>query len=369
MVLATVPGQSPAPAGQVSTGADTLVLSRDNIVRSYQTAFSGGNTLQPAFSWQLARAAGAQVPLDTTRRLIRLTRPDPGRLPAIPFRNVVNGEVPRSELQGRVVLIGLTGPGRREVRGPYHVPIPSVHMQARLVTSQLAAPFVTFPRWLRALLGVLTLVAAVRLRGLWGYGLAFALLALSVPLWLLGVLLPAVTLSLCAVLGAALVAAERIWNLRQLNTHDPLTGCGNRLAFTRAAEQRWPARSQRPLGLVLVEINGFRQVTDLYGREAGHELLREVASRLGRARRRHGLLFRWGSDEFAVLLDNMTAPELQRQRERLGAALSGLTYREVPVQANVGSALSTPEMDSAAQLVEAASRDHFRARLTGSQRS
>lgn len=369
VVLATAPGEPVASAGQVNTGVGTLIRSQDDIVRSYTTAFQDGDRLQPTFAWQLARAGGAEVPLNTTRRLIRLTRPDPGRLPAIPFRNIVNGEVPRRELQGRVVLVGLTGRGRPEVRGPYHLLIPSVHMQARLVTSQLMAPFVTFPRWLRALLGVLVMVAAIRLRGLWGYGLAFALLALSVPLWLLGVLLPAVTLSLCAVLGAALVAVERIWTLRQLDFRDPSTGCGNRAAFMRAAEQRWQVQPQRPLGLVLLEISGLQQVNDLYGWKAGHEVLREVSGRLGQARGRRDMLFRWGPEEFAVLLDNVTEQELQHQRERLQTALSGLTYRQVPVQVSVASALSTPEMDSATQLVEAAHRDRHRTRLTDNRRS
>ncbi|MFC4638587.1 CHASE2 domain-containing protein [Deinococcus hohokamensis] len=360
VVIATGPGASPQPG--LLTGLDTLLPRRDGIVRSYQTALGTGAAGQPTFAWQLARLAGSSPPLDTRRRLIRLTSPDPGLEPALALHTVVNGTLNRAAVQGRVVLLGLTGSGAPRVRGPYHRLIPHVQTQARLVTSLLSRPFVAFPRWLTALLGALIVTATVLLRRLWGFWLAFALLALSPVLWLFGVLLPAVTFSLCAALGAALVAAERAWTLRRLAAVDPLTGFGNRVALTRALEARWRQRGARPLGLLLVELGGLRETTERHGREAGDELLRELASRLGRTKRRSDLLFRWGTDDFAVLLGHVTPERLARRAEEMRQLLSSLTFRDVALRASVGAAQTTPEMRSAVQLVEAASRDRTRAR-------
>ncbi|MFC6666588.1 GGDEF domain-containing protein [Deinococcus radiopugnans] len=100
---------------------------------------------------------------------------------------------------------------------------------------------------------------------------------------------------------------ERWWTLRNTGVRDPLTGFGNRLAFTRAVEGRWQGRQSRPLGLLLVDLSGFRKVNATYGHAAGDELLRELAGRIMAHKRRGDLIFRWGPDEFAVLLYN-TSP-------------------------------------------------------------
>ncbi|MFC4426322.1 CHASE2 domain-containing protein [Deinococcus navajonensis] len=364
--VAPAAGHGAEPEG-LSTGLTTLLASRDGIVRSYQTALGSTAAPQASFAWQLARLAGKVPPLDTRRRLIRLTSPDPGLEPALPLRSVVNGTLGPAAVQGRVVLLGDTGRGAPTVRGPYHRQIPQVQMQARLVTSLLSAPFVMFPQWLTALLGALILTATVLLRRLWGFWLAFALLALSPVLWLAGILLPAVTFSLCAALGAGLVAAERAWTLRRLRAVDPLTGFGNRVALTRALEARWRRQGARPLGLLLVELGGVQEATRQYGPEAADELLIDLAGRLGRTKRRNELLFRWSANEFALLLGQDAAESLTRRAEELRQGLEPLTFRDVPLQASIGVALADKDMRSSAQLVEAARRDRTRARsLSGS---
>lgn len=361
LVLAASPS-APLPAplpGPARWGVSALNISSDRVVRFAQTAYPYGGRLLPSFARELGQAAGHPAPLDTRPHLLRR----PAEPPAVlSFSDVASGNVRYGALQGRVVLIGATAaaltPGTlRDSSGEVKS---GVELQAQAVSTLLRAPLRTLPTWLLVVLGALITGGTALLRGLWGFGLAFALLALTIILWLLGVLLPGVTLSLAAILGTLLVALERSWNLRTLELRDPLTGYGNRLAFTRAAEHRWQHRRARPLGLILVDLSGFRQVNAQYGRQAGDELLRHLAEDLARHRRRGDMLFRWGADEFAVLMDNTTPAEVHAHAEGLQAALQGLSYHDLNVQVSVGAACTGPDVDTPTALVEAASRNRYR---------
>lgn len=367
VVLATAPGEptAPAPDWRSPTGISALNLSGDGVVRWFQTAYPAPNApdgLAPSFARQLAAAAGRSAPLDTEPRILRYSAPGPQPLPVIPFRDVVNGTIRPSDVQNRVVVVGLSasgasGPVMRDVGGQA---VPGVALQARAVSSLLSPPFAPLPQWATALGGALAAVAAVLAGGLWGFWIALLALALAAPCWLLNMLWPGVTLSLCAVLGSGLVVLERWWALRHSGGRDPLTGFGNRLAFTRAIEGRWQGRQSRPLGLLLVDLSGFRKVNATYGHAAGDELLRELAGRIMEHKRRGDLIFRWGPDEFAVLLYNTPAADLADLTRRVQLSLDALTYRDLPLQASVGGASTGPDIHTPTDLIEAASRSRYR---------
>ena len=366
VVLATAPGEPAAvrPGWLAPTGVSALNLSRDGIVRSFQAAYpepSAPGGLAPSLARQLAVAAGRPVPLDPQPRILRYSAPDPQRLPVVPFRDVVNGTIRYGDFQNRVVLLGLTASGAgtavRDVSGQL---VSGVEMQARAVSTLLSPPFALLPLWAVMLAGALIAVVSVLAGGLWGFGLALLALALAVPYWLLNILLPGVTLSLCAILGSGLVMLERWQAVRSTDLRDPLTGFGNRLAFTRAIEQRWQGRHKRPLGLLLVDLSGFRKVNAAYGQAAGDELLRELAGRIMQHKRQRDLIFRWGPDEFAVLLDNTPPVELTDLTRRLQLSLDGMTFRGSPLHASVGGASTNPEIATPTNLIEAASRSRYR---------
>ncbi|MDB5044903.1 MAG: diguanylate cyclase [Deinococcus sp.] len=384
VVLATAPGEDSStapPDWRSPTGISALNIGSDGIVRSYQAAYRETGTagpesrLVPSLARQVAVIAGRDIPLDATPRVLRYSRPDLQRLPVLSFRDVVNGNVRYSDLQGRVVLIGLTasglgssGLGGQTLRDVTGEVVPGALLQARAVSSLLSAPFQQVPLWLTVLLCILAAVAAVLARGLWGFGIALVALSLALPLWLANIVLPGVTISLAAILGTALVALERWWNLRHLGTLDPLTGFGNRLAFTRAIEHRWTGRAERPLGLLLVDLSGFRKVNDTYGRSAGDELLRDLASRIQSHKRRGDVVFRWGADEFAILLDNTDDMDLAVITERVQRTLDNIAYRDIPLRASVGAATTTPDIRTPVELIEAASRSRYRMKYQRDQR-
>src|SRR4051794_2342414 len=89
--------------------------------------------------------------------------------------------------------------------------------------------------------------------------------------------------------------------------HDPLTGLANRRALERtldAALARAGARA-RSVGVVMLDLDGFKAINDSFGHAAGDAALREVAMRLRRCVRERDLVARLGGDEFVVVLTDL----------------------------------------------------------------
>ena len=114
---------------------------------------------------------------------------------------------------------------------------------------------------------------------------------------------------------------HRLWRseerLRHQATHDQLTGLPNRVLLTERL--RAVVASPRPGGLLVLDLDGFKQVNDRWGHAAGDELLRQAADRLRSAARADDLPARLGGDEFAVVVADGEAVALAG---RVRAAMS-----------------------------------------------
>jgi diguanylate cyclase (GGDEF)-like protein/PAS domain S-box-containing protein len=105
-------------------------------------------------------------------------------------------------------------------------------------------------------------------------------------------------------------------HLRHLADHDPLTGLRNRRLFEHDLKLQ-VARSKRygeAASLMVIDLDGFKQVNDRHGHQAGDDALKAVATALTRRLRGTDLVARLGGDEFAVLL-----PHIDEQGTRLVA--------------------------------------------------
>ena len=124
--------------------------------------------------------------------------------------------------------------------------------------------------------------------------------------------------------------------------HDGLTGLPNRaLLYERLeAEIQRAAHGGGLLGVLYIDLNGFKQVNDTYGHDAGDVVLREVAGRMTRAVRRGDTVSRIGGDEFVVLLPSLSRREDAEQiADKIMKTLRepiGSNQQRLSVSASVG---------------------------------
>jgi diguanylate cyclase (GGDEF)-like protein len=158
--------------------------------------------------------------------------------------------------------------------------------------------------------------------------------------------------------------------LRDRAMIDPLTELANRRAFDNRLEQEW-ARASRyalRLAMIMMDVDHFKNVNDEHGHQVGDEVLRQVARRFHMGFRQSDLLFRYGGDEFTLLLPETTAAYALELAERLRLGLcmepvlaSGM---RLDVTASFGVA-DNNGLDKAEQLVAAADESLYQAKAEG----
>jgi len=188
--------------------------------------------------------------------------------------------------------------------------------------------------------------------------LAAGVLALGV---LLGQQLGPAALLLCV--PAALLAAgssrrrhARERRLEDLSRRDPLTSLGNaRLLRERLAyEIARHARHDRPLTVVVLDLDGFKGVNDRFGHAAGDEVLREVGAALARTVRDQDTAVRQGGDEFCVLAPESGREDAARLAERLQHGVEAAVTGLEGLSASFGAAIYPEDGETAAAVLEAA---------------
>jgi diguanylate cyclase (GGDEF)-like protein len=136
---------------------------------------------------------------------------------------------------------------------------------------------------------------------------------------------------------------------RSLSRRDSLTGCFNRRAFYELfpREVERAHRLDQGVSLVFLDIDHFKRINDRHGHETGDRVLGQLAARLQVTVRETDLLFRWGGEEFVILLAHTSADDAPALAERIRAAveehpfLENEPYHAVRVTVSVGTAGST----------------------------
>jgi diguanylate cyclase (GGDEF)-like protein len=189
----------------------------------------------------------------------------------------------------------------------------------------------------------------------------------------LGLLL-AVTFATTMVFTAALARVSE--RERLVSRRDPLTGALNRRSFvdeyTKEADRS--RRLGKGMAVILVDLDHFKAVNDRHGHDAGDEVLRQLVRRLSTVIRDHDLLFRWGGDEFVVLLPHTSTEDLPTLAERIRVSVASepmVTHTVAePVRLTVscGVAGSNEVPREADPLIALADAALFRAKRNGRDR-
>ena len=139
--------------------------------------------------------------------------------------------------------------------------------------------------------------------------------------------------------AAALVSGRHLGELRFLADHDPLTRLLNRRAFVSRleAEVARAVRYGRSFGLVITDLDNFKQLNDRYGHAAGDEALVAFANVLAESLRKPDDAFRIGGDEFAVLVAEATEDDARQVAARVETLLEQLSEGGEPWAADLGA--------------------------------
>ena len=163
----------------------------------------------------------------------------------------------------------------------------------------------------------------------------------------------------------------RLQETLQLSVTDPLTGLGNvrQLADALRREAERATRFGRTLGVLMLDLDHFKNVNDEYGHRAGDTVLVEFAQRVRRVVRGVDLSFRQGGEEFVILLPETDVAGSLTAARRIGEAIRETPFplgdTEVGVTVSIGVAVFPRHSRSATGILDAVDEALYAAKRAG----
>ena len=169
------------------------------------------------------------------------------------------------------------------------------------------------------------------------------------------------------------ILKERSLKLETEALTDPLTGMHNRRFFDEALKQYVQefTRIDKPLGLMLIDLDHFKAINDTHGHDSGDEVLKAVAYCLFEHTRFHDVVARIGGEEFAIIVPNLETDHLHRFAEKLREELARLKVdaegQKLAITASIGVVSAQPG-DEYAALMKRADVNLYMAKRSGRNR-
>jgi diguanylate cyclase (GGDEF)-like protein len=163
--------------------------------------------------------------------------------------------------------------------------------------------------------------------------------------------------------------------MREQATRDPLTGLWNRASILDILSQEL-SRSHRQaacFSVVLIDLDNFKQINDVYGHQVGDRVLRQLAIAMRASKREYDSIGRYGGEEFLVVLPDCDVANAVSQAERLRASIEQLSVETsagpIRTTASFGvAAFNTQTCPDSIELIEAADEALYRAKRLGRNR-
>lgn len=151
---------------------------------------------------------------------------------------------------------------------------------------------------------------------------------------------------------------------------DPLTGARSRQGFETELQDVLAAAgvSGQPTALLILDLDHFKSINDVFGHARGDQILIDFVGRIGELVRGSDLLFRYGGDEFVLVLPHTNLEQASGLAERLLAVIKGRPFGEEPplsVSVSIGLAAAEPGQESPSSLFERADFNLLAAKRAG----
>jgi diguanylate cyclase (GGDEF)-like protein len=158
--------------------------------------------------------------------------------------------------------------------------------------------------------------------------------------------------------------------LAALSQTDSLTGLPNRRAFAQHLRDELfrSARYGAPVSLLLIDVDGLKQINDRHGHQAGDRAIQSVANAIEQTLRASDFGSRWGGDEFAILAPNTASEPARHSAERLIHRLNEESREGQRVTVSIGVATFDPSRSAHTDpesLVRAADHALYLAKANG----
>ena len=327
-----------APIGNAGVAIGHILKREDTdgVVRQIDLQIQDIPTLGVAIlqAYDLTTAAVTLLPELNQPLLINWTKRI-SDIPQVSFSDVIDGKVPASAFQNKIVLVGVTASGIDNLATPFdrNPPASGVHLHAMVLQNLLQKSALTVVKpsyiWSFALLGSLFIGLILPRQNLWtGSISAFVLsglwLVIAFGAFTANYLIDlAVPILMFLLTGFAIALQERWQMYRSLkiadaqilykSTHDHLTGLYNRtlienrlqnLLYSQDTSSQSENR-QHLIAILWINLDRFKTINDTFGHPIGNLLLIEVSKCLQGSVPNTSSIARFGGAEFVILLENL----------------------------------------------------------------
>jgi diguanylate cyclase (GGDEF)-like protein len=176
-------------------------------------------------------------------------------------------------------------------------------------------------------------------------------------------------LLVCFLYTYALLQERAAAMLRYHSDHDALTNCLNRRTFNETLEQlSRPGAASRSCAILLIDIDHFKSINDQHGHLVGDRVITQVAAELGRQLDRGVPLFRYGGEEFAIIVSQTEPAATPALAETLRQAIAHFDFQGIAVTVSIGLAHWQSSQGSLASAIARADRALYAAKNAGRNR-
>jgi diguanylate cyclase (GGDEF)-like protein/PAS domain S-box-containing protein len=186
-------------------------------------------------------------------------------------------------------------------------------------------------------------------------------------------------LGMFATHAAIAIRNARLYNqVEQIAVTDELTGLFNRRGFLQLGEREFEraVRFNRPLAVLMCDIDHFKRVNDAHGHPAGDQVLRELADCFRKNTRGIDVVGRYGGEEFVLLLPETFLPEAIQIAERFRESIAALSVPVCPaggdssevlvhITVSIGVAVAAPGIPKLSVLIMLSDQAMYRAKTSG----